>query len=195
MQSGDNKFVDFKTGGRQISALSVLSEPAGAADHRRAVSGAAKKAVVIVEYGDFECRACGAAFRVLKEIERLAPNPLLYVFRHFPLETIHPQALKAAEAAEAAARQGKFWEMHDSLLENQENLDDASLVKRAADFDLNVVRFLRDVADGVCVAKIRGDLKSGAESGVCGAPTFFINNRVYAGAIQAEAMLAAIGAA
>ena len=148
--------------------------------------------VTIVCYGDFGCAAGGAAHSVWREVERGAAKSVRYVFRYFPLESAGSQSFKAAEAAEAAGRQGKFWEMHDSLFARQDKLDDASLVKRAAQLDLNVEQFLRDIADGACVAKIRRDLRSGAASGVARAPTYFINGVIYKDALRADALLAAV---
>lgn len=166
-----------------------LTEAVSDADHRR---GAINPLVTIVKYCDFECRRCATANQILREIELEAGDKLQLVFRHFPLETVHPQSFKAAEAAEAAAHQGKFWEMHDCLFEIQKDLADARLVEQAIVTNLNVEQFLRDLADGACVAQIRRDQKSGAESGVCGTPTYFINGVMYEDAMRADTLLRAI---
>jgi protein-disulfide isomerase len=131
--------------------------------------------VTLVEYGDYECPYCGQAYYVVKELEQRAGNLMKLVFRNFPLTTVHPHAERAAEAAEAAGAQGKFWEMHDLLYENQQALEDEDLMKYAAWAGLDINRFVRDLREGRHLTRIREDFLSGARSGVNGTPTFFIN--------------------
>jgi protein-disulfide isomerase len=131
--------------------------------------------VTLVEYGDYECPYCGQAYYVVKELEQRAGNLTRFVFRNFPLTTIHPHAERAAEAAEAAGAQGKFWEMHDLLFENQQALEDEDLMKYAAWAGLDINRFVRDMREGRYLIRIREDFLSGTRSGVNGTPTFIIN--------------------
>ena len=117
---------------------------------------------------------------------------MCFVFRHFPLTQIHPHAEHAAEAAEAAGAQGKFWQMHDTLFEHQHALDDAHLVRYAAELKLDVDRFERELAEHVYANRVREDFLSGVRSGVNGTPTFFINGLRYDGSYDLEMLLAAI---
>ncbi len=140
-------------------------------DHIR---GAADAAVTLVEYGDFECPYCGRAESAVREL--LADyGDLRYVWRHLPLTDVHPHAQLAAEAAEAAAAQGRFWEMHDLLLDHQGALEARDLVRYAAEAGLDFERFKRDMRDHVGQPKIAADVDSADLSGVSGTPTFFIN--------------------
>jgi protein-disulfide isomerase len=150
----------------------MLTPPVSDRDHIRGSSAAP---AVLVEYGDFECPACGEAYPIVKALETQLGAMLAVVFRHFPLTTVHPHAQRAAEAAEAAGAQGKFWQMHDILFERQEALEDTNLVDYALELRLDVQRFVRDLAAHRHVAKVRADFASGVRSGVNGTPTFFIN--------------------
>jgi len=141
------------------------------------------------EFGDFECPYCGAAQPIIKAVQRIVGERLLFTFRHFPLTQIHPHAERAAEAAEAAGAQGKFWEMHDLLFENQRTLDDWHLLEFASQLGLDVKRFSRELAEGVHRERVREDFMSGVRSGVNGTPTFFINNVRYDGSWQMEELL------
>ena len=155
-----------------------LSPPVGAADH---VVGAADARVVLVEYGDFQCQYCGMAYPILERIRRRLGGELRFVFRHFPLHQIHPEARHAAEAAESAGAQGKFWEMHDTIFQNQGALDDASLVHYAKLIGIDADAVARDLATGAWTKRVRDDFRSGVRSGVNGTPTFFVNGRRYDG--------------
>jgi protein-disulfide isomerase len=148
-------------------------------DHIR---GSANARLILVEYGDYECPHCGAAHLVIKEILARLGNDLQYVFRHFPLTTVHPHAQPAAEAAEAAAAQGKFWAMHDVLFSNQERLAGPYLPGYAKTLGLDVQRFEMELATDAYAPKVREDFVSGVRSGVNGTPTFFINGLRYDGA-------------
>jgi protein-disulfide isomerase len=154
--------------------------------------GPADAAVTLLEYGDFECPFCGRAFWELKHLESAVKDRVRFVFRHFPLTQLHPHALLAAEAAEAAGAQGYFWEMHDMLFQNQQNLEASALLTDAADLGLNMGRFTRDLQEHRYLQKVRGDFIEGVRSGVNGTPTFFINGERHNGTYTAEALLAAI---
>jgi protein-disulfide isomerase len=168
-----------------------LSLPVGARDHAQ---GPADAAVTLVEYGDYQCPHCGRAYPIVKKVQEHFGARLCFVFRNFPLATVHPNAEHAAEAAEAAASQGRFWEMHDALFEHQDALDDRHLGQYAELAGLDRVRFDRELKDGAHVHRVREDFMSGVRSSVNGTPTFFINGRRYddswdvatlSGAIQA----------
>jgi len=149
-----------------------LALPVGERDH---IQGPAAALVTLVEYGDYECPYCGQAYPVVKELQERLGDRLRFVFRNFPLSTMHPHAELAAEAAETAGAHGKFWEMHDALYENQEALDDEDLVQYAAALGLEASRFTSELAKHTKAARVREDFMSGARSGVNGTPTFFIN--------------------
>jgi protein-disulfide isomerase len=154
------------------SEIAKLSPPVTESDHAH---GPKSAPVTLVEYGDYECPSCGEAYPIIKEVQRQLGNRLRFVFRNFPLTTIHPHAQHAAEAAEAAAEQGKFWEMHDHLFENQRALDDAHLKQYASFLELDLARFEREMSEHAYAARVREDFRSGVRSGVNGTPTFFIN--------------------
>lgn len=149
-----------------------LRVPVSESDHRR---GAQDAPLVLVEYGDYECPYCGQAHPIVKHIENALRGELMFVFRNFPLAQIHPYAMTAARAAEAAGLQRKFWEMHDTLYENQENLDDESLLAYATELGLDLDKFTQDILSRRVEDKILLDLEGGARSGVNGTPTFFVN--------------------
>lgn len=149
-----------------------LTVPVSENDH---IQGAEKGSVTLVEYGDYECPHCGRAYWIIKKVQEKMGDRLRFVFRHFPLTQAHPHALHAAEAAEVAATQDKFWEMHDRLFENQNALDDESLIGYAKDTGLDVEKFREDLRSDKFEEKVRADFMSGIESGVNGTPTFFIN--------------------
>ena len=167
----------------------MLTPPVSARDH---IQGPADAAIVLVEYGDYECPYCGAAYPVVKELQHRMKNKLALVFRNFPLANAHPHAEFAAEAAEAAAAQGKFWEMHDMLYENQEALDPENLVEYATELGLDIPRFTREMNEHVYASRVKEDFRSGVRSGVNGTPTFFINGERYNGPYDVRSMLAAI---
>ena len=168
-----------------------LYVPVGSRDH---VRGSAQASVTLVEYGDFECPYCGAAYPVVDEVRRRMGDDLRFVFRHFPLSRIHPHATKAAEAAEAAAAQGAFWPMHDLLFTHQDALEEDELVSYAAMLELDLVRFSDELTSGVHAARVREDFFSGVRSGVAGTPTFFINGWRYEGRAQPVMLLEALRA-
>jgi protein-disulfide isomerase len=138
--------------------------------------------VTLVEYGDFECPFCGAAYPVVKQIREIMGDRLRFVFRHFPRPE-HPHARHAAEAAEAAAAQGEpqFWGMHDALFEHQNALEDADLIAYATGLNLDTQRFRHDLEQHTYRERVHADLLSASQSGVHGTPTFFINGRKHEG--------------
>ena len=161
-------------------------------EDRDHIRGPKTAPVTLVEYGDYECPFCGQVYHVLKDLRQRAGNLARFVFRNFPLTTIHPHAERAAEAAEAAGAQGKFWEMHDLLFENQQSLKDEDLLKYRVSAGLDNSRFVADMREGRYVNRVREDFLSGARSGVNGTPTFFINGARHDGSWEIGPLLAAI---
>jgi len=141
-------------------------------DHR---AGPDDAPVTLVEYGDYECPYCGQAFPIVQRVQRELGPRLRFVFRNFPLKEVHPHALRAARAAETAAAQGKFWEMHNELFDHQHALEDPDLLRYARNLELDVERFRTDLEAGTYAPRVRADFRSGVRSGVNGTPTFFIN--------------------
>ncbi len=172
--------------------MSRLTPPVSEADHR---SGPDDAPATLVEYGDFECPSCGAAYPYVEVVRRKMGAHLRFVFRHFPLTQMHPHAMHAAEAAEAAGAQGKFWQMHGMLFEHQDALEDADLVGYAKALHLDVERFGSELASEAYAKRIRESIRSGIRSGVNGTPTFFINGVRYDGSWQGSELLAALEAA
>jgi protein-disulfide isomerase len=169
-----------------------LTQPVSQRDH---ISGPASAPVTLLEYGDYECPYCGEAYPVVKSLQQRLGKRLRFVFRNFPLANAHPHAQHAAEAAEAAGAQGKFWEMHDSLYENQEALGDQDLIRSAGELGLDVARFTRELAEHHYAARVREDFLAGVRSGVNGTPSFFINGLRHDGSYDFESLLAGIEAA
>ena len=143
------------------------------------IKGSIDAPITIVEYGDYECPYTGMAYPVVKDIMRQFGDKIYFVFRNFPLNEIHPHAQNAAEAAEAAAAQDKFWEMHDYLFEHQKALDDSHLLKYVQKVGLNTDKFKKEMSGHVYASLIEESLKSGINSGVEGTPTFFVNGVRY----------------
>jgi protein-disulfide isomerase len=173
----------------QKSGYARLTLPVSERDHRQ---GPLTAPVTLVEYGDYECPYCGMAHPIVKEIKRRLRDQLCFVFRYFPLTQIHPHAEIAGEAAEAAGAQGKFWQMHDSLFEHQQALDEVHLVHYAAALQLDTERFKRELAEHVYANRVSEDFMSGVRSGVNGTPTFFINGIRHDASYDLETLLAAI---
>ena len=161
-------------------------------DERDHVQGPAGAAVTLVEYGDYECPYCGAAYPIVKEIQSRLGERLRFVFRNFPITTSHPHAEQAAESAESAAAQGRFWEMHDLLYENQARLSDPDLRSYAENLGLDVERFDKELTEHVHAARVREDFMSGVRSGVNGTPTFYINGVRHDDSYDLDTMLAAL---
>jgi protein-disulfide isomerase len=158
------------------------------------VRGPKKSPVTVVEYGDFECPYCGQAEPVVRELLADAGD-VRYVWRHLPLNDVHPNAQSAAEAAEAAAGQGAFWELHDLLLDRQDALRPPDLVRYAAQLGLDVQRFTDDLRRHAGAARVAEDVDSADLSGVSGTPTFFINGIRHHGAFDIGTLSAAVKAA
>jgi protein-disulfide isomerase len=162
-----------------------------ARDHIR---GPIDAPVTIVEYGDFECPYCGQAEPVVRELLRDFGD-VRYVWRHLPLNDVHPRAQVAAEAAEAASEQGAFWEMHDTLLDHQDALGPRDLIGYAAQLGLDVERFTTALREHAGAARVADDVDSADLSGVTGTPTFFVNGRRHYGAYDVATLSAAVRAA
>jgi protein-disulfide isomerase len=169
-----------------------LTIAVGPDDH---VRGPRVAPLTLVEYGDYECPYCGAAYPIVKEIERILGDELSSVFRNFPLSEAHPHAFQAAEAAESAAAQGRFWEMHDRLYENQQRLDTQHLVSHAEALGLDVTRVETELEEHTFEPRVRNDFLGGVRSGVNGTPTFFINGVRHNGRYDLETLLGALRAA
>jgi protein-disulfide isomerase len=171
----------------------VLALPVS--EDRDHIQGPADAPVTLVEYGDYQCPYCGAAHLVVKRLQDRLEDELRFVFRNFPLTTVHPRAEIAAEAAEAAGAQGHFWEMHDLLFEHQDHLHDEDLMLYAKTIGLDVERFAEELAAGVYAPRVREDFMSGVRSGVNGTPTFFVNGVRHDGPFDAQSLYAALVAA
>jgi protein-disulfide isomerase len=137
--------------------------------------------IVIVEYGDYQCPYCGAAYPVLKEMMNKYENQVQFVFRNFPLSEMHQYARPAAIVAEAAALQGKFWEMHDAIYENQQYLNEELLLELAEKLELDSQQFNADIKKSEVAEKIDADFESGIMSGVNGTPSLFVNGTKFNG--------------
>ena len=161
-------------------------------EDRDHIQGAAEAPATLLEYGDYECPFCGAAYPIVKEVQSRLGDRLRFVFRNFPITTSHPHAELAAEAAEAADAQRKFWEMHDLLYESQQHLEAADLHRYAEQLGLDVGRFDNELARHVHAERVREDFMSGVRSGVNGTPTFYLNGVRHDGDYELETLLAAL---
>jgi protein-disulfide isomerase len=166
-----------------------LISPVSARDHSE---GHEDAPVTLVEYADYQCPYCGEAHPVIKRLQKSLGEKLRFVFRNFPLTHAHPYALLAAQAAEAAALQGKFWEMHDVIFENQEQLEPEVLPVWARQIGLDVNQFAQAVGEGRVTKRIEEDYASGVESGVDGTPSFFIDGTRYEGEDDYNSLRAAL---
>jgi protein-disulfide isomerase len=137
--------------------------------------------IELVEYGDYECPYCGRAYPIVKDIKQQLGSDIKFVFRNFPLTKIHPNAFPAAVATEAAGLQGKFWEMHDMVFENQKALNEERILLFADKLGLDTERFQNDLQQEALTHKVEQDFESGIRSGVNRTPTFFINGKKYEG--------------
>jgi protein-disulfide isomerase len=148
---------------------------------------------LILEYGDYECPYSRRAFREIERVEQRLSGGIRFAFRHFPLTEIHPHALAAAAAAEAAALQDRFWDMHELLFHRQNALEDDDLRRYAAELELDVARFDRDRTGAAVLGRVHRDVQSGMASGeVRGTPTLFIDGVVHRGAYDAATLLEAL---
>jgi protein-disulfide isomerase len=171
--------------------LSALAGGIGPHDH---VEGPLDAAVQLVEYGDYECPYCGRAFVEVEEVRRVLAGRLLFAYRHFPLSRLHPHAEAAAEAAEAAGAQGRFWQMHRLLYESQGALARTDLLAHAEALRLDLDRFAADLDGGRFRERIHRERVAGARSGVNGTPSFFVNGERYDGRSDADGLLEALAA-
>ncbi|HTT03178.1 MAG TPA: thioredoxin domain-containing protein [Steroidobacteraceae bacterium] len=169
-----------------------LSDPVTATDH---VRGAPHARVTVVEYGDFECPTCKQAVTAVKLLLERFPEQVRFAFRHFPQESLHPHALQAAEAAECAAGQGKFWLMHDLLFENQTHLAPKHLHAYAERLELDMPRFTAEMDDEVYRQRIREQIAGGRASRVRATPGFFVDGRIIDVSFDLHALLDATAAA
>jgi diadenylate cyclase len=164
-------------------------EPIGARDHAR---GPEDAPVTLVMYGDYECPYCGGAHPMLKELQERVGAQVRFVFRHFPLDSVHPRARRAAQAAEAAASQGRFWEIHDLLYERQGEVGEEDLMRYAAELGLDVGRFEEDLANDNHAWHIEEDRLGGDRAGVGGTPALFLNGVRYAGHLDLDGLLTTV---
>jgi len=169
-----------------------LIEPLGPADH---VRGPEHAPITVVEYGDFECPHCKKAVGAVNLMLARFEEQVRFAFRSFPLEGVHPHALRAAEAAECAAGQGKFWEMHDLLFEKQDHLQLRQLFDYARTLGLDMARFTAEMDDEIYLQRVREHQKGGDASGVRGTPTFFVNGKLVDVSYGLHALLDAVEAA
>ncbi len=140
------------------------------------IEGPMNASLTLVEYGDYQCPYCGAAYPEVKKVQKELGSELRFVFRNFPLTNMHEHAMNAAETAEAASAQGKFWPMHDFLYEHQATLGDHSVaLGYAKRLGLDTQRFEREIAQHVYQKRIKDDFMGGVRSGVNGTPTFYVN--------------------
>jgi protein-disulfide isomerase len=156
------------------------------------VQGTMDAPVTLVEYGDYQCPYCGAAYHVIKAVQKHLGKKLRFVFRNFPLNQAHPQAELAAEAAEAAGAQGKFWEMHDALYEAQRHLGQPLIESLVARLKLDAKQFEADLEARKFQARVKHDFMGGVKSGVNGTPGLFINGERYDQSWEEEPLTAAL---
>ena len=156
--------------------MAKLRPAVNSSDH---IQGNKNAPIELVQYGDYQCPHCRRAFPIIKSIQKKLGKNLKFVFRNFPFPDVHPNAVNAAIAAEAASAQNKFWEMHDIIYENQQHLSDGDLVKYAAKIGLDLKQFEADFETPQFLEKVESDFESGVRSGVNGTPSFFINGEKY----------------
>ncbi|BAY50367.1 DSBA oxidoreductase (plasmid) [Scytonema sp. HK-05] len=176
---------------------SSLLVPPSAQDH---IQGVLSAKVVLVMYGEYQCSRSANVYKMIKAIKRelsaaFGEDYLCFIFRHFPQIQIHPQAQRAAQAAVAAAAQGKFWLMSDTLFDHQQRLENGYLVEYANDLGLDIPQFLKELSKQVHVDRINEDIEGGIESGVTTTPALFINGIRYTGHWNTTEFMAAMIAA
>ncbi len=169
--------------------MSRLAIPVNAEDH---VQGLESAEVTLVEYGDYECPHCGLAYPIIKAVQKKSGSKLRFVFRNFPLSSMHPFAELAAEVAEVAGAQGKFWEMHDAIYENQDLLGEEMLGELAQKLKLNMNRFNGDINTRKFKDRVKKDFMGGVKSGVNGTPSLFINGERFDGSLDEKTLLKVI---
>jgi protein-disulfide isomerase len=169
--------------------LTELTPPLSAEDH---VDGPDGAELELVMYGDFQCPYCTAAYPIVKRVRDQLARRLLFGFRHFPLRDVHPDAQRAAEAAEAAAAQGAFWPMHDRLYESRGALAREELIAHATELGLDADRLAAELDSSTHAQRVQRDVDSGLASGVTGTPGFFVGGRLHAGSFDAASLIAAL---
>ena len=169
--------------------MATLTTPVGEQDH---VQGAEHADVTLVEYGDYECPYCGEAYPIVKEVQERMGARLRFVFRNFPLGELHPHAVAAAQTAEFAAANDKFWPMHDLLFENQRGFTRERFRGLVQELELSPESWAQALEEGTYEARVRDDFRSGVRSGVNGTPTFFINGKRHDGPYDLMSLLGAI---
>jgi protein-disulfide isomerase len=170
-------------------SLAVLPEPV---DH---LQGSQHARVTLIEYGDFECPSCKVAVTTPTLLLERFPNKVRFIFRHFPVPEAHPHAQMAAEVAEAAAGQGKFWPMHDLLFQNQAHLKDKDLYRYATDLGLDMARYTAEMDDHIYLQRVREHVEGGRRSHIRATPTFFVNGVVQDISFGMKALHDAVAAA
>ncbi len=169
--------------------MSKLSVPVNSEDHKQ---GQEDAVCVLVEYGDYECPTCGDAYPIVKRLQKHFGKRLLLVFRNFPLSQMHPHAESAAETAEFAGSNDKFWEMHDLLFENQDRLEDNLFVELTQKLHLAPAKLQDALENKLFQPRVRADFAGGVRSGVNGTPTFFLNDQRHNGAFDFDSLVDAI---
>ncbi len=169
-----------------------LRVPVNEHDH---IQGSPDAKCTLVEYGDYECPHCGHAHPIVKRVQKHFGKKLRFVFRNFPLAEMHPNAEPAAETAEFAGAHGKFWEMHDALFENQEDLGGALYLRLTQQLGLSPQELEEAVEQREFLARVKSDFTGGVRSGVNGTPTFFINGKRHDASFEYEDLIIAIEAA
>lgn len=169
--------------------MSVMRDPVTPADH---VQGNINAPVTLVEYGDFECAYCGAAYPIVKRVQKRFGKNLRFVFRHFPMAQAHPNAEIAAETAEFAAVADRFWQAHAGIYENQDLLNAPFLLTLAEELGLSPLALREALEDGTFAPRVRSNFRGGILSGVNGTPTFFINGQRHDGSYEFDFLVAAI---
>jgi protein-disulfide isomerase len=163
-----------------------LSIPVGPDDHSR---GPLDAKLTVVEYGDYQCPYCGQAYSIVEQLRSEFSDSMRLIFRNLPLVDVHPHAEAAAEMAEAIGLQGKFWEIHDALYENQKDLSDAALSRYAEQVGADVTTAMNAIVDGGPLQRVEADFEGAIRSGANGTPTFFVNGVRYDGSWQFEPFL------
>jgi protein-disulfide isomerase len=169
--------------------MGQLTPPLSAEDH---VDGLDRAELELVMYGDFQCPYCTAAYPIVRRIRDQLGGRLMFGFRHFPLRDVHPDAQRAAEAAEAASAQGAFWEMHDTMYESRGALGREDLIGYARELGLDGDRFTEELDASVHAPRVQRDVDSGLASGVTGTPGFFVGGRLYGGSFDANSLITAL---
>jgi protein-disulfide isomerase len=171
--------------------MATLKIPITAEDHAQGLEDAQ---VTLVEYGDYECPHCGRAYPIVKQVQKHFRQRLRFIFRNFPLGEMHPHAVAAGEVAEFAGSQGKFWEMHDLLFENQSRLGDALFAELSEKLNLSASAMRDALEQDTFEARVQADFSGGVRSGVNGTPTFFINGHRHDGSFDYDPLVSAIHA-